>query len=529
MSYSNLIPAPVDFTEHAGMFKITGALSAKVCELAVGAKERLFARFSAFFGKEFAENAENSVVFEYVCDDSIHAEGYKIVAQNGRVTVFASTKIGFLYSTVTLEQLISFETIANAKEITVDNFEISDYPRYQWRGFMLDESRHFFGMDEVLSLLDKMHMLKLNKFHWHLSNDQGFRVESKLFPRLNEISSTRSDTQIGGWHSNNLRGLEHKGIYSHEQIQKIVAYAGELGIDVIPELSVPGHASAIIAAYNELSCTGEIAPVPHTFGRKNLVFCAGSELTNQFLQAILEEWAQLFSSKYFHLGGNHARTEAWKACEKCTELMQEHGLADIRELEAFFLNGLAEHLIALGKTPILRSDTLSEKSNPLILGDYYLKLKNENFINFLSRGGKYFSARHKAYYLDHPYSLTSLQLSYNYTPDTDDMQIETGAHLKGVEGVLFTEWIYDSEKIEFSIFPRLIAIAETAWSQNHKRNYKDFIDRLAHFNRILKAKNISYARLDIAESKNPFKRLKNLTTWVLFDQYAEVRENRGNN
>jgi hexosaminidase len=425
-----------------------------------------------------------------------------------------------------LEQIFSLALAQSDKGILVENFTLTDYPRYDWRGFMLDESRHFFGADEVMALLDKMHALKLNKFHWHLSNDQGYRVESKAFPRINEVSSTRSDTQIGGWHSTNLRGVEHSGLYTHEDIQKVVAYANGLGIEIIPELSVPGHVSAIVSAYNELSCTGEISPVPHTFGRKNTIICAGGVLTWHFLESLISEWAALFPSKYFHLGGNHARLDYWKNCAKCKEFMQENQLETIQELEAFFMNRLAGHLTSLGKTPILRSDMLSEKSCPQILGDYYLKLNNNKFTGFLAGGGKYFSTRHKAYYLDHPYSLTSLQLSYNYTPDTDDTSQNTGAQLVGVEGVLFTEWIYDREKIEFSIFPRLIAIAETAWSQNHNRNYKDFLRRLKHFNRTLRAKNISFAKLRIAGAKNPFKRLKNLTTWFFFDQYSEVRDNR---
>jgi hexosaminidase len=510
-----------------GFTKICGSVHITAYPDASLAKDNLTTALRTVLGENLLTNDENGTLINFRLDTNIPFEGYKICIDNGKIDLFANSKNGFLYSVVTLNQLFSISGASNEPELILENIEIEDEPRHTWRGFMLDEARHFFGIDEVKRLLDIMLELKLNKFHWHLSNDQGFRIESRIFPRLNEIASTRSDTQIGGWRSKSFRGTGHEGYYKQEEIAEVVTYAASRGIEIIPELSTPGHMAAIIAAYNELSCSGGSATVPNTFGRHNIIACAGKEATFQFLTALIDEWAALFPSPHFHLGGNHARTDNWKNCPYCHEVMQEQNLSNTRELETYILNRLANHVLSLDKTPLLRSDSLSEKSSAGILGDYYLRLNNDNFMKFLATGGKYISARHKAYYLDHPYALTPLKLTYNYTPELDDTQINTSNHLVGVVASLFTEWVYDREKIDFNTFPRLAAVAETGWSQPGHRNFKNFLARLKYFNRTLKQKNYAFAKPRIALKRNPIKRLRGLLRWLFSDQYSEVRENRG--
>ena len=472
------------------------------------------------------EDAQRGNCITFTADKNLGPESYRVKIEENGISAQASGATGFLYAYYTLRQYLELDKKNSAREISADCVLIEDSPVYAWRGFMLDEARHFFGLAEVKRIIELMSVLKLNKFHWHLSDDQGFRVESLRYPKLTEVSSVRSDTQIGGWKSNKFRGTGHGGYYTQNEVREIVAFAAERGIEVVPELSVPGHIAAVIAAMPELSCTGEHAAVKTKFGRHDLIACAGRESTYELLGALIEEWAQLFPAPYFHLGGNHARRGRWKECNHCVQLMEQQGFTTIKELENYMFTRLAKHVESLGKTPIIRSDALNKNSPSNSIGDYYLRLNNDDFLDYLATGRKYISSRHKAYYLDHPYALTPLKLSYNYNPAADDVQIDTAAHLLGVEAALFTEWVYDREKIDFNVFPRLAAVAESGWTKAELKNYRSFLGRLKALNRLLRRYNVNYAKMRIAGNRNLIKRFRELSRWVLSDQYSEVRQNR---
>ena len=236
---------------------------------------------------------------------------------------------------------------------------LTDSPRFGWRGVMLDVCRHFFPVEEIKRILEQCALLKLNRFHWHLSNDQGFRVESRRFPELNQISSCRllsPDDPLVEREAAKA-GDRYGGYYTQEEIREVVAYAQARQIEVIPELEVPGHSSAILAAFPQFTCSGEPLRVKNTFGVHERIFCAGNEAAYDFLFELLDEWFELFPSKFIHLGGDEAPKTVWRACPKCRQVIEREGLGGYEALQAYFTGRLTEYCKKAGKIPIVWNES----------------------------------------------------------------------------------------------------------------------------------------------------------------------------
>ena len=425
--------------------------------------------------KTFNYNAE-SVVREI--DSSLTKKGeYSIKIDENGVLVRAHDEVGFFYADKSIEQLLLQGALPNC--------EIWDYPQYEYRGFMLDCARHFFGIETIKKQIDMIAKFKMNIFHWHLTDDQGWRIQIDKYPLLTEIGSYRSGT----------RGDNKpvSGYYTKEDIKEVVAYAKERYVDVIPEIDIPGHFSAVCASYPHLSCSGIRPKVKESFGIHVDVACAGKESTYEFIKDVLDEVVELFPYEYIHLGGDEALRLDWLDCPDCQRTIRENGLKNEDELQAYFMNKVVAYLTDKGKKAINWNDgMLAENVCKDIVIHYWQENKEarEATLRELKNGRKAIISPFFSYYLDYPYGMTSLKKSFKFNPKG---MLESG-NVMGVECPLWTEYVDSEEKLEWQVYPRLLAVAERGWSEYHD-NYEDFALRIKLISNIFDKYGIKCARI----------------------------------
>ncbi len=359
----------------------------------------------------------------------------------------------------------------------------ADAPRFAYRGVMLDCCRHFWSVAQIKKLLDQMAVLKLNVFHWHLSNDQGFRIESKLFPELNTISSWRKLDECDPivWKDSAKLGQVYGGYYTQAEIREIVAYAKERFIDVIPEIELPGHSTAILAAHPELSCTGEPMDVASSFGVWDRIFCPGKEETYQFLFALLEEIIPLFDSRYFHIGGDEAPKSAWKSCPHCRAVMEKEGYTNYEQLQVHFTNRIIAFLKERGKTPIVwnESATVDGLDEAAVIQYWMEMAPGPSYIpKEFPKGRKVIFSNQCQFYADYSYAETPLRATLNFEPNVKGTPVPE-ENVLGIECPLWTEWLAEDADMEKMLWPRLLAVAECGWTR--ERNTEDFLRRAKQF------------------------------------------------
>ncbi|TFH30578.1 MAG: beta-N-acetylhexosaminidase, partial [Promethearchaeota archaeon] len=319
--------------------------------------------------------------------------------------ILAPTSTGIFYGIQSLCQL------ADAYGENIPCVKILDTPRFPWRGFMLDEGRHFFGKEVVLKLLDVLALLKINRFHWHLVEDQGWRIEIKKYPKLTEVGGNRPDTALGRRKKDGFEGKPHKGYYMQEEIREIVAYAKMRHIVVIPEIEIPGHCTAALAAYPEFSCRGEPLTVPPHFGIFKEIFCAGKESTFTFLQDIVDEIMPLFPDAYIHLGGDEAPKARWKACAKCQQRIAELGLKNEKTLQAYFTNRLITYLADHGKIGVGWNEILHPNLHPEAIAQFWMGRRAKK-MKYLRAGQNMIMSDFFPLYLDYNYGVHPLRKVY---------------------------------------------------------------------------------------------------------------------
>lgn len=408
-----------------------------------------------------------------VQDQALPAEGYSLTVEPAAITLVHSDDHGAFYGLQTLFQLLE----EGKGSLPCGAYE--DAPRYGYRGFMLDVGRHFFPVQEVKKVIDQMARLKLNTLHWHLSEDQGFRIESKKFPRLNEISSWRMEN-----------GKKYGGFYTQDEIREVVAYAAEHQIQVIPEIDLPGHTTAIVAAYPELSCSGEPAEVVCTAGIFPRILCAGNEKVYEFLFELLDEVCALFPAPYFHIGGDEAPKSEWEKCPRCQEEIRKHGLNNEEELQALFTARLADFLASKGKSiigwnEILDSGTMRADA----IAQYWTPQGAEASAREVPKGRKFIFSNVNSFYFDYDHALVTLRATYGYEPSILPGQEIPAAQVMGLEAPLWTEYVETPERLEEMIFPRMAALAENAWTR--EKDFEDFKTRLHAWVPYWKSQNIN--------------------------------------
>lgn len=409
-------------------------------------------------------------------DPALPQEGYTLSVQPDALLLCAADDAGEFYGMQTIAQL--------REEGEVPCGVYQDAPKYPFRSYMLDVSRHFFPVEVIKRLLDQMARLKLNTFHWHLSDDQGFRIESKKFPRLNEIGSWRmeGEQKVGGY-------------YTQEEIREIVAYAQERFINVIPEIDLPGHTVSIVATFPELSCSGEPLAVAHGSGIFPRILCAGNDKVYDFLYALLEEVCGLFPGPYFHIGGDEAPKSEWEKCPRCQQRIQAEGLKDEEELQAWFTGKLVEFLEAQGKTVIGWNEILTSGTvSPKAIAQYWVETGAEAAAKETEKGRRFVFSPVSSFYLDYPAALVPLKSTYATEPCILKDQPIPKDQVLGLEAPLWTERVTTADHIERLTFPRLLALAENCWTW--EKDWNDFKARAKAYTAWLENQGIAYTPVD---------------------------------
>ena len=440
-------------------------------------------------------NEDSNVIILKVNDNNkkLKPEGYSLHVSSTEINIFAFTPAGVFYGIQTLLQILPLEIeSSNATNLVwaILCVKIEDYPRFPWRGFMLDESRHFFGKDIVKKLLDQMARLKLNKFHWHLTDDQGWRIEIKKYPLLTKIGSKRKGTITP---RNKLDGIPVSGFYSQNDLKEIIVYAAERFITIIPEIDVPGHTTAFLASYPELSCTGGPFEVSTHFGIHKEVLCIGKENTFEVFQDILNEIIEIFPSEIIHTGGDETPTRRWKRCPNCQARLEKERLEREGDLQVYFTNRITDYLISKGRRLMGWNEILNEKLSNKAVCQYWT-FNFDTVLEHIRKGRDVVMSEMSAVYLNYPYKLIPLSKTYQYDPIPKDLEEKYHKYILGLEACLWAEFIPNNKRLEWQAFPRLIAVAETGWTPEKKKDFKSFKKRIDSYLKRLELCGINYGQ-----------------------------------
>ncbi|MEP6584426.1 MAG: family 20 glycosylhydrolase [Ginsengibacter sp.] len=443
-------------------------------------------------------SSRNAVVLSLKSDDSAVAGGYTMTVSDNEVYITGNDEAGTFYGVQTLIQLLPLKKSA---VLSIPYISIKDYPRFQYRGMHLDVGRHFFPADYIKKYIDYLALYKYNSFHWHLTEDQGWRIEIKKYPKLTSVGGFRNGTIIGHHPGKGNTNERYGGFYTQEEIKEVVKYAADRYITIIPEIEMPGHSSAAIAAYPQLSCFPDESTkissrtpwagsrdgkqVQQTWGVFEDVFCP-SDYTFTFLEDVLDEVMDLFPSKYIHIGGDECPKAAWKRSEFCQQLIKDSNLKDEHGLQSYFISKIEKYLNSKGRNIIGWDEILEgglaqnatvmswrgeeggiaaakQQHNVIMTPDKYCYLnysqtKNEDSLTI---GG----------YLP-------LSMVYNYDPVPKELKAMESKYVLGAQGNVWTEYINNSSRLEYMIFPRMAALSEVLWTPKEKRNWSDFSARL---------------------------------------------------
>lgn len=444
--------------------------------------------------KEDAGEGRNRIIMIIDTTASEKSEGYTLSVTNRNIVLKSPSAAGLFRGVQTIRQLLPPEVeaeggLAGEAAATVPACYIADAPRFSYRGMHLDVSRHFFTVEEVKRYLDIMALHKFNVFHWHLTDDQGWRIEIKKYPELTTVGSQRSETLVGhgGRPPFTFDGTPHGGYYTHEQVKEIVKYASDRFITVIPEIEMPGHAVAALASYPWLSCTGKRLDVQTRWGVFDDVFCAGKDTVFAFLEDVLDEVTGLFPSEYIHIGGDECPKVRWETCPACQKRIRDEGLEDEHELQSWFITRMENYLSTLGRKIIGWDEILEGGLAPGatvmswrgISGGIQAARMNHDVIMTPT------THMYLDYYQTEPAGeplaiggYLPLERVYSFEPLPDELTAEEQKYILGLQGNVWTEYISDISHLEYMAFPRAFAISETGWTPAMKKDFEEFLARL---------------------------------------------------
>ena len=428
------------------------------------------------------------------------AEAYRLSVNNKQVTIAASTPAGVFYGIQTLRKSLPVQTTGEA--ITLPAVTVADAPRFGYRGMMLDCARHFFPLSFVKKFIDILAMHNMNVFHWHLTEDQGWRLEIKSHPELTAKSSMRSGTVIG--HNATVDdSIPHGGFYTQQEAREIVEYARQRHITVIPEIDMPGHMLAALAAYPELGCTGGPYEVGHRWGVYKDVLCLGKESTYKFVQDVIDEVVEIFPAKYFHIGGDESPTVMWEKCPKCLQKAKDEN-TDIKHLQQYFTNRVEKYLNGKGKSIIGWDEILEGKINQsaTIMSwrgvEPGLKAAKQGHDVIMTPSSHVYFDHYQAKDTKHePDAIggcSPVEKVYSYEPLPDTLSAEAKTRIKGVQANLWTEYIPFTTQAEYMVLPRMAALAEVQWTPVAKKNFDDFSKRALRLSDLYDRYGYQYAR-----------------------------------
>ncbi len=489
----NIIPYPAELLAQKGFFRVSKNVSmvipgdnpelkANADYLNVFVKEKFgYTLKQSFYAKGTKLNASSLISFIKL-ESIVQPEGYQLVISQDGVKIFFAEAKGQFYAIQTLLQLFQEET-SYLPAVT-----IKDAPRYAYRGMHLDVARHFFSVSFIKKYIDYLAKYKYNNFHWHLTEDQGWRIEIKKYPKLQTVAAFRDETLVGHYSDqpHQFDGQKYGGYYTQDEIRDVVAYAKKRYINIIPEIEMPGHAQAAIAAYPELGCTENAVKVATKWGVFEDVYCP-NEQTFQFLEDVLTEVMDLFPSKYIHIGGDECPKKQWKESPFCQELMKENQIKDEHELQSYFIQRMEKFINSKGRQ-IIGWDEILEGGlapNATIMSWRGMKggieAAKQNHDVIMTPGSHCYFDHYQSTYSDEPLAIggfTSLEKVYSFEPTPTMLSQKEAKHIIGAQANVWTEYMKTPEKVEYMIFPRMMALAEVVWSPKGKRNFKNFVARL---------------------------------------------------
>ena len=434
------------------------------------------------FKKEFADFINKDFNVYVIVKKFNNPDAYNLLVKHNEVVIECSNERSLFYATCSLKQLITLKN----ERLELRLCEIYDKPKFLFRSFSLDEVRHFYGMEEVKKIIDILALLKIRYFHWHLSDDQGFRVNFKKFPKLGEIGSKRSKTQIINDFGNCFDETEYQGCYEEEEISEIIEYAKDRYISIIPEFDVPGHTASLVASYPYLHCFDKEIPVfVRACGNYDII-CPGKETTYKFLEELFAEIMCLFSdSEYVHLGGDEVNPKNWETCPHCMKKMQEIGIERASELQGYFSNRLIKMLKQYNKKLIMWHDGIKDDTDPDVILQYWIWQMDKVGIGRINQGRKTIYSPCSQMYFDSAYAELPLKRTYGRGIVLDGLTPKGRGSIFGMECCSWNEFIRDKDFLEFMIFPRLHAFSESAWSYMKNLDYSDFRLRLKYHYQLL--------------------------------------------
>ena len=501
-----LTPQPAHLTVKDGRFEFGNQLKAKVAPYQGDSIRMVFESFK----KELQEatgikvsSTQKEAKARIILDlnPQLPAEAYKLNVSKKQVRIEASRPAGFYYALQTLKQLMPRNVMAGVatsdhSQWSLPSVEIEDAPRFEWRGFMLDEGRHFFGKDEIQRVIDMMAIYKMNRFHWHLTEDQGWRIEIKKYPKLTETGAWRN-SKVLAYGDVKPDGERYGGFYTQKDIKEIVAYAKKKFIEIIPEIDIPGHSQAAVAAYPEfLACDPENKhEVWLQQGISTDVINVANPKAMQFAKEVIDELTELFPFNYIHLGGDECPTNKWQKNDECKKLLSEIGSSNFRDLQIYFYKQLKDYIatkpadqqrqlifwneVLHGNTSILGNDiTIMAWIGANAAAKQAAK---QGMNTILSPQIPYYINRKQSKLPTEPMSqghgTETVEAVYNYQP-LKDVDAALQPYYKGVQANFWTEWVTEPSVLEYLMLPRLAAVAEAGWTPQEKRNYEDFKERI---------------------------------------------------
>ena len=500
-----IVPRPMEATAVKGDYTVTAktVVAATEAEL-VGPAELFVAYVEKDLGAKLAVKQEKKGGIVLSTDKSLATEEYTLKVSSKGVEIVGGTPQAVFYGLQSLRQLISAGEVAK-KGVKLTGVAIKDKPLLGHRGAMLDVCRYFYTVAEVKRFIDIMAIHKLNRFHWHLTEDQGWRIEIKKYPNLVQIGSKRKETIIGHRrYSKVYDGTPHGGYYTQEEVKDIVKYAAERYIEVIPEIDMPGHMVAALASYPHLGCRDEKFEVRTTWGISKDVLCPGKESTFEFIEGVLEEVVSLFPSQYIHYGGDESPRDRWKECPHCQKRIQEEGLKDEHELQSYFMHRV-EKFLAKHNRKVIGWDEIIyggiNKSATIMLWNDKNREKAVKLGNDVILTPKYYCymdyyqtnrpLSNKEGLMIHEKRILTIRKAYSLNP-YEFLEPSEYSRIKGVQANLWTEYVPNFQEVQLNLLPRMAAIAEVGWTIG-ERNFDEFSVRMHHLRNLYDKNGIIYA------------------------------------
>lgn len=507
----NIIPKPVELKQSEGVFVVDQQVSVLYNTVQSDLKPAVDYFIRAIkdvsgINMPVNKTTAKSIELSLRTNNSSNAEAYSLVVTKNKIQVQANSYAGIFYGIQSLLQTLP-QVRTNAA-LQVPCMQVKDEPRFKWRGMHLDVSRHFFSADVVKQYIDLMAMYKMNTFHWHLVDDQGWRIEIKKYPKLTSTGAWRVDHTDKVWGSRPQaqtgEAATYGGYYTQEQVKEIVAYAKTRNITVVPEIEMPGHVASAIASYPQLSCTQQ-TQLPLTGGNYNNIssnYCAGNDEVFSFLQDVLTEVIALFPSTYIHIGGDEVDKGPWKKCERCQARMKKEGLKNEEELQSYFIKRMEKFIVSkkrkmIGWDEILEGGLAPEATVMSWRGETGgIEAAKMNHDVVMTPGSPCYFDHYQTGPEGEPLAIggfNTVKKVYEYEPIPKELSAEQHKYVLGAQGNVWTEYISTAEHLEYMVLPRMLALAETVWSPAATKNWNDFSKRLQFHFKAFDAKGLHYS------------------------------------